>query len=557
MRRILSVFLMIASTALAASDRLGPLHQSILNPLDTGKLPGHAMDIAAGPKEIYLLIQSAKRNEDDVIFRYDRRTGQPRGKMTVPRCYASGITTDRTGIYVMGRWQAKFLQQFTYDGRLIKTHRRPRTLSGKMYGLAKSGDNFYIAVYKDKRTTITAVTDRCRTTRPLITAPGKLRSLACKEGELFYYAIGLNTYARHWLHTVGLKDRRRRAFRFIPCYAMSLCFDGPNMLFMRQRRGGASVFAVHITAKRGIVVGNPHTRHVRIERKIDNRNANPYQIDFWFALPFSRDHQDVRDLKISPRPLGIVTDAYGNRWAHIQGKNLKSVTLDFKILLAQTAYTLPVQRRFRASGVPKKVFAQNIRETACFDLSSDDVKALGKGLNPNESYVKFLLAARERVNRKLSVTGPSGPERKASLFLKKGEGRCYAHTLAYAALLRSMGRPARAIGGIQILTDRERAEDTGVHTWNQVYIPDLGWVDIDTQLDDKKSGKDAYNYMGSRSPGYAVTFIGAYEKADRKRYFAMRGWYNTYSWRSLDRQHRAKVRVGRMRIRSRPLSVWR
>lgn len=48
-----------------------------------------------------------------------------------------------------------------------------------------------------------------------------------------------------------------------------------------------------------------------------------------------------------------------------------------------------------------------------------------------------IMSIRNHVNNALAVLGPSGNETKASEYLIKEEGRCYAHAVCFAALTAS------------------------------------------------------------------------------------------------------------------------
>ena len=185
--------------------------------------------------------------------------------------------------------------------------------------------------------------------------------------------------------------------------------------------------------------------------------------------------------------------------------------------------------------------------------------------------VAHLLAVRDYVNDALEVRGPSGPHTRASAYLGAGEGRCYGHTVAFAALARARGLPTRAVGAINL----ERASGPGpaAHTWNQVYVPGTGWVDVDAQLDDRPAGphsggphsggphtggpqtgsRHGYRYVGFRPNKYFITFAGDYDRVDFKTTFALRVWHRQARW-FCDRQRLADVRLGPAAVSVRPLA---
>jgi hypothetical protein len=56
-------------------------------------------------------------------------------------------------------------------------------------------------------------------------------------------------------------------------------------------------------------------------------------------------------------------------------------------------------------------------------------------------------------------------------------GDCGAQSIYFAALCRSVGIPARATGGYQLFPGME-----GSHFWAEFYLPNYGWVPVDTSV---------------------------------------------------------------------------
>ena len=56
-------------------------------------------------------------------------------------------------------------------------------------------------------------------------------------------------------------------------------------------------------------------------------------------------------------------------------------------------------------------------------------------------------------------------------------GDCGAQSMYFSALCRSLGIPARACGGYQLIPDL-----AGAHFWAEFYLPNYGWVPVDTSV---------------------------------------------------------------------------
>jgi transglutaminase-like putative cysteine protease len=61
--------------------------------------------------------------------------------------------------------------------------------------------------------------------------------------------------------------------------------------------------------------------------------------------------------------------------------------------------------------------------------------------------------------------------------LKTGFGDCGSQSMYFAALCRSLGIPARAIGGYQLIPGHE-----GTHFWSEYYLPGYGWIPNDVTI---------------------------------------------------------------------------
>ncbi len=61
-----------------------------------------------------------------------------------------------------------------------------------------------------------------------------------------------------------------------------------------------------------------------------------------------------------------------------------------------------------------------------------------------------------------------------------GIGDCGAQSIYFAALCRAVGIPARASGGMQLFPMQPTG--CGTHFWAQIYLPNYGWVPVDTSV---------------------------------------------------------------------------
>jgi hypothetical protein len=63
--------------------------------------------------------------------------------------------------------------------------------------------------------------------------------------------------------------------------------------------------------------------------------------------------------------------------------------------------------------------------------------------------------------------------------LAGGEGVCHHQCMAFTALCRAAGIPARVAHGVVLDGAGEFADNAGSHGWASVYIDTLGWVPVE------------------------------------------------------------------------------
>jgi len=82
------------------------------------------------------------------------------------------------------------------------------------------------------------------------------------------------------------------------------------------------------------------------------------------------------------------------------------------------------------------------------------------------------------------------PQYDALFTFESGQGNCQNYSHLSAALLRSVGVPARIVNGVTLNKPLDIKWDRGVltfkmgqgrHSWIEAWFPDLGWVPFDAQ----------------------------------------------------------------------------
>ncbi len=91
---------------------------------------------------------------------------------------------------------------------------------------------------------------------------------------------------------------------------------------------------------------------------------------------------------------------------------------------------------------------------------------------------------------------------ESGYFLTTGVGDCGTQSMYYAALLRSIGIPARATGGYQMIQGY-----AGTHFWAEYYLEGYGWVPVDVTA--AEGGDWSYNATPAELQRYKEYFFGS------------------------------------------------
>lgn len=90
---------------------------------------------------------------------------------------------------------------------------------------------------------------------------------------------------------------------------------------------------------------------------------------------------------------------------------------------------------------------------------------------------------------------------ESTYVLETGFGDCGSQSMYFAALCRSLGIPARAVGGYQLVPGHE-----GTHFGAEYYLPAYGWIPVDVTI--VKAVDWAYNATEEERPQWKEYYSG-------------------------------------------------
>ncbi|WP_277057500.1 transglutaminase-like domain-containing protein [Trichlorobacter lovleyi] len=221
---------------------------------------------------------------------------------------------------------------------------------------------------------------------------------------------------------------------------------------------------------------------------------------FKFALPASFSTRTVSqgvdglDIGLSPQPTSstVETDRFGNKFQRVSWNN---VNQDIRVNLNYTA-NVRTQLTSLESKTPFPLGSLASRESLYLQhtemVQGDaEIKSLARQLTSGvKNEYEAVSAIINWVTDNIKYTF-NPPQYDASYTLSTRSGNCQNFAHLSIALLRSVGIPARIVGGITLKEGWKVPIDAknsivqsmgqGGHAWLEVYFPDLGWLPYDPQ----------------------------------------------------------------------------
>lgn len=250
----------------------------------------------------------------------------------------------------------------------------------------------------------------------------------------------------------------------------------------------------------------------------DFRNYGPDilpLLDIYLAIPRNFDTQELLEkVSFEPQPTDIVTDHWGQPFAHFQFKEIAPgkrllPKMKVKVKKYHTVYSIFPERVGALSDIPAEIRENYLANGIKFDLQHPRIQeaveaALGDEQRPFWMMRKIFDYICEEIEYNLKPLGGWNP---APTVLERGTGSCSEYTFVFIAMCRASGLPARYAGSLVI-----RSEDRGIddvwHRWAEVYLPNYGWIPVDVSAGDQPSPGARAQSIGVLRNRYLITTKG-------------------------------------------------
>ncbi len=326
-------------------------------------------------------------------------------------------------------------------------------------------------------------------------------------------------------------------------YPYGICWDGKTLWCADYQR--AEIDQINLTDPEYIIKKDPKVYHW--EAIHDFRNYGPdsvEQLDSYIAIPINLPNQQLLDpVQFEPQPIGLVTDRWGQQFAHFQFKNISPGTIlqpRMKVTarLFHTEYIIFPERVGKLEDIPREITAKYLSDGLKYDLNHPFIQeavkqAVGQERHPYWMVRKIFDYICDKIEYNLKPLGGWNP---APTVLKRGTGSCSEYTFIFIAMCRAAGLPARYAGSIVV-----RSQDKGIddvwHRWAEVYLPNYGWIPVDVSAGDSPIPANRARTIGVLRNRYLITTISGGDSEYLEFYYNFNArWKTTGQCRIFSKQ---------------------
>ncbi len=521
---------------------------------DTGTLrispvTGNIRDVAVQGEYVYLLVKNFNLITD-AIFTIRKGSGRIESIWGIGRQEAEGITCDGQNLWIISRSEKYFIRKLTLSGRGAGDIAVRALPEGDIRGLACAGDNMVFCARSGDESVLYMFNRQSRVLKKLCAYRGLIGGVAFYQGSIIAQINEFDTYSNHWLLLINPEGELKKKLSFVNNEVAAMNSDGKRLYLLEKRPAGAGalVSPVAVMADGNMVLAAPRVQRIEITFPVTGRNQNLFNADLWIPYPMNRRFQNVRNVAIEPPPREITSDRFGNRWARVRWERASGsvrAVMKFDIITAAVAYTIERDRILNTGDIPAEVRKSFLGETGVFDISNYVIKSHCTRIDTGGPGLARILAIRDYVNGAIRFTGYGDRWAKASDYLFRGRGDAYGQTVGFAAISRYLGIPARAAGGLLLDGAPKEKESDYSMTWNQVFLPGSGWIDIGIGRD-YGHGREQF---ASRPNRFFITLEGDFDTIDYANVFTETEWARACRWSSVDRNRQADVAPGAIQIR--------
>lgn len=299
-------------------------------------------------------------------------------------------------------------------------------------------------------------------------------------------------------------------------YPWGLAYDGNYLWNVDYEKD--SLYAINIRAMTNedlITMRNPKVATVRFTAKV--RCLGPDALEkchIYLAIPHDAlPHQSLLGkIEFDPADPEIVTDKWGQRFACFEVSNIapgetRHVCYEVPVEIKSFERIIIPESVGKLSDIPREMVTKYTVDGSRL-LISDPViqEAIAEAVGNEKNPYWIVRRIFEFVNEKIEYERVGGWDTAPNV-LKRGSGSCSEYSFVFMAMARGAGIPTRFCAGVCERGDRASMDDV-FHRWTEVYLPNYGWIPIDTSAGDTHWQADAIGAIGTYQNRILITTIG-------------------------------------------------
>ncbi|MBZ0272096.1 transglutaminase-like domain-containing protein [bacterium] len=316
--------------------------------------------------------------------------------------------------------------------------------------------------------------------------------------------------------TRPISNRRSSIFNFrLLALALSLALPSPALAAdWTPWALGYTADMDHLPAQ-PILAADPVIYNVEVNAEFHVRdNPDNETLIVTMPLPADTDSQKVQVWRASPPPAREWTTRYGYRYAQWElgpgypGERL-AVKYEANVELRKVRYEIDPTTVGTLDAIPEDIRRDYLADGPYYRLDKPIIRNAAAEAVAGETNA---LAATQRVwnyvRGRLFYKG-DGRKLPAPRTLLLGHGSCTEYSFSMIALCRAAGIPARYVSGTVARNRPHRvtAYDLAFHKVAQAYIPNHGWVTMESSRGDGVYGVDLTSRLFATSSGKLFNVI--------------------------------------------------
>lgn len=254
--------------------------------------------------------------------------------------------------------------------------------------------------------------------------------------------------------------------------------------------------------------------------KLTYHLSNPNIFSSKTKIAFPPDILGVQQIiyrQIKPAPIQVEADTDGNYLAtyRLAGSETATVTLEGKAVIYHPSRDLGKSGLIK--DIPSNLVNLYTKPDKYWEVTDPEIKALAARIyNPDQTAAGVAEEIFNYVTANLTYS-PSRISSELSRFGAKNslknrnQAVCMEFTDLLVTLLRAAGLPARGLEGYAYTDnpDSRPAPEDALHTWAEIYLPNIGWISVDPTWAATTNGLDYFSKLDTNHIVFAVKGISS------------------------------------------------